>query len=88
MPNESHTSDEDEIGSDVDLFLLSQDIDSAIERFLPSSSPSSTHTGNPNVALEEFIPAKLNDWDLTTCCNDGGSECACFITNFYRGTSR
>ena len=76
----SQRSDNDETGSDIDLFLLSQDIESAIERFLPSSS--SMHAGDdgrsprsiPNDARlvkEEFLPAKLNEWS-GACSNDEG----------------
>ena len=70
--NKSHSSEDDDTGSDVDLFLLSQDIDSAIERFLPSSSPDHTHSCT---LREEFFPEKLNNWDLTACSNDNeGTE--------------
>ena len=71
----SQRSDNDETGSDIDLFLLSQDIESAIEQFLPSSS--SMHAGNDGhsprsiPAKEEFLPAKLNEWS-GTCSNDEG----------------
>lgn len=71
-------SDRDETGSDLDLFLLSQDIDSAIDRFLPSSSPNSTHSNVRNdarIPREEFLPVKINDWDLTTCHDTTESEC-------------
>lgn len=71
----NHKSDDDETGSDIDLFLLSQDIDSAIERFLPSSISDCTHsTSTPNGAQllrEDFFPAKLNSWNAT-CCDDEG----------------
>ena len=73
----SQRSDNDETGSDIDLFLLSQDIESAIERFLPSSMPSDDgHSRSiPNearLAKEEFLPAKLNEWS-GICSNDEGT---------------
>ncbi len=78
----SQRSDNDETGSDIDLFLLSQDIESAIERFLPSSLPDNGHSTIPNdaqLAKEEFLPAKLNEW-CGTCSNDEGTcTCTCML---------
>ena len=78
----SQRSDNDETGSDIDLFLLSQDIESAIERFLPSSmhaddghSPRSI-PNDAQLAKEEFLPAKLNEWS-GTCSNDEGILITC-----------
>lgn len=70
----SHRSDNDETGSDIDLFLLSQDIESAIELFLPSSMPDGGHSTIPNDARlvkEEFLPVKLNEWHGTCSNNEG-----------------
>ena len=75
----SHRSENDETGSDIDLFLLSQDIESAIERFLPSSMPD--NSGIPNdaqIVKEEFLPAKLNEWYGTCSSNEG-----ILVVNFY-----
>lgn len=68
--------DDNERGSDVDLFLLSQDIDSAIERFLPNSTPQCDdgRSGIPNddqSPKEEFLPARLNEWEVTCSSNEG-----------------
>ena len=72
-PNQS---DEDnvETGSDIDLFLLSQDIDSAIERFLPSGSSQPSIPNNAQLPKEEFLPAKLNSWELTTYHTNEGND--------------
>lgn len=78
---------EEETRSDVDLFLLSQDIDSAIERFLPSSSPRNAHSSIPNGAhlpREEFLPAKLHDWDLTMCSENSELSCTCTCMSIRR----
>lgn len=67
-------NNDDGTGSDIDLFLLSQDIESAIERFLPSSMPDCARSSIPNdvrLVKEEFLPAKLNVWDAT-CSSDEG----------------
>ena len=96
----SQRLDNDETGSDIDLFLLSQDIESAIERFLPSSmhaddghSPRSI-PNDARLAKEEFLPAKLNEWS-GTCSNDEGilvvhyySYVQCgftVVSKFFRG---
>ena len=60
LPLSHHISSHSDVGSDLDL-LLSQDINSAIEKFASSSSSDGALGG---CMKEEFPPENIHPWDV------------------------
>ena len=58
----THKCTRSDASSDIDL-LLSQDIDSAIEKF--ACSPTCGAVGGPGCRVEEFSVENIHPWDAT-----------------------